>query len=264
LNLNSGDKEVSVTLENWSVKEVASKEKHVCTAEQKAAEACTMEYAPVCGDDGVTYGNKCSACASKKINEYTLGECPETNDGSEGAGDSGLANPAATYCIEKGGKYEIKTAADGSQYGICRINGERECEGWAYFRSNGSDCRPVTEYTVAEVLNQTCSIDQDCGTPMNYLILSHCPYTSKCLEGKCTVVCPKPFTIPGKPESFCGRSTNATCKTDSDCVKGGCSSQICQGKAEEPMITTCEYRDCYNAAAYNLSCGCDEGKCRWN
>jgi putative hemolysin len=47
-----------------------------CTAEQKAAEMCTMEYMPVCGDDGVTYGNKCSACASKKINSYTLGECP--------------------------------------------------------------------------------------------------------------------------------------------------------------------------------------------
>lgn len=47
-----------------------------CTEEQKAAEMCTLEYMPTCGDDGVTYGNKCAACASKNINSYTPGECP--------------------------------------------------------------------------------------------------------------------------------------------------------------------------------------------
>jgi putative hemolysin len=50
-----------------------------CTAEQKAAEVCTMEYMPVCGDDGVTYGNKCSACGSKNIDSYKPGECPAKN-----------------------------------------------------------------------------------------------------------------------------------------------------------------------------------------
>jgi putative hemolysin len=47
-----------------------------CTAEQKAAEICTMEYMPTCGDDGVTYGNKCTACGSKNIDSYVPGECP--------------------------------------------------------------------------------------------------------------------------------------------------------------------------------------------
>lgn len=49
--------------------------RHTCTAGEKAAEACTMEYVPVCGDDGVTYGNACSACASNNITSWTHGDC---------------------------------------------------------------------------------------------------------------------------------------------------------------------------------------------
>ncbi|MGV8086728.1 MAG: DUF333 domain-containing protein [Candidatus Woesearchaeota archaeon] len=46
------------------------------------------------------------------------------------------------------------------------------------------------EYTISEILNDTCKVDQDCETPMNYLIRSSCPYTTKCIDDKCTVVCP--------------------------------------------------------------------------
>ncbi|MGE3278434.1 MAG: hypothetical protein AB7J40_01355 [Candidatus Altimarinota bacterium] len=50
------------------------------------------------------------------------------------------------------------------------------------------------EYQVAELSDQSCSMDTDCTTPESYLIRSVCPYTSKCLQNKCAVVCPEPFT----------------------------------------------------------------------
>jgi eight-cysteine-cluster-containing protein len=62
---------------------------------------------------------------------------------------------------------------------------------------------------------------------------------------------------------FCGWSTEGACQSDADCVTGGCSGQVCQSKDEEPVITTCEYRECYDENAYGVGCGCVAGKCQW-
>ncbi len=59
----------------------------VCTDEMKQAEACTMEYAPVCGLVEVqcittpcppipeTFSNGCMACAQGNVISYTEGQC---------------------------------------------------------------------------------------------------------------------------------------------------------------------------------------------
>ncbi len=62
---------------------------------------------------------------------------------------------------------------------------------------------------------------------------------------------------------FCGTSTHAACSADSDCAAGGCSNHVCYGKNEPPSATTCEWRECYDAEKYNVTCGCVAQKCAW-
>ncbi|MDD5651163.1 MAG: eight-cysteine-cluster domain-containing protein [Candidatus Nanoarchaeia archaeon] len=63
---------------------------------------------------------------------------------------------------------------------------------------------------------------------------------------------------------FCGTSKLDSCNSNEDCVVGGCSSQICQSKDNEPSMSTCEYQSCYNPVSYNLTCKCVNSQCKWN
>lgn len=60
---------------------------------------------------------------------------------------AGMANPASVNCGTLGGKTEIKTAADGGQYGMCAFTNGTTCEEWALFRGEG--CKPYTAPTAA-------------------------------------------------------------------------------------------------------------------
>jgi len=71
-------------------------------------------------------------------------------------------------------------------------------------------------------------------------------------------------TITAVNSAFCGKSTFGSCQTDADCIKGGCSGQICQSKNEESAVTTCEWKECYNSAAYKVNCLCIKNKCMWS
>jgi putative hemolysin len=58
-----------------------------------------------------------------------------------------IANPAAVYCGQNGGKSQIRTAADGSQTGACVFSDGSECEEWAYYRKQ---CAPGTPAAPAQ------------------------------------------------------------------------------------------------------------------
>ena len=71
-------------------------------------------------------------------------------------------------------------------------------------------------------------------------------------------------TINEDEEEFCGTSTYGVCETNDDCMRAGCSSQVCQSTSEEAATTTCEYRDCYDDEAYNAECRCAGNQCQWD
>ena len=50
----------------------------------------------------------------------------------------GLPNPASKYCVDKGGKLEIRDEK-GGQAGYCIFPDGSECDEWAYFRGQ---CAP--------------------------------------------------------------------------------------------------------------------------
>lgn len=58
---------------------------------------------------------------------FSILGCTETKENTQ------IANPAAEKCVQDGHDYEIRTAPDGSQTGICIIDGT-ECDAWEYFR----------------------------------------------------------------------------------------------------------------------------------
>lgn len=53
-----------------------------------------------------------------------------------------LPNPASAHCVEQGYRSEIRTAADGSQSGVCIFPDGSECDEWAYFRG---ECKPASQ-----------------------------------------------------------------------------------------------------------------------
>ncbi len=70
--------------------------------------------------------------------------------------------------------------------------------------------------------------------------------------------------IPKTTEKFCGISLKDSCDSDSDCAPGGCSLQICGNISDvKNLMSTCEYKKCYDAKKYHMKCSCVEGKCMW-
>jgi putative hemolysin len=53
--------------------------------------------------------------------------------------NTGLANPASTNCVDRGGELTIKKDGTGGEYGMCVFGNGDECEEWALFRG---ECQP--------------------------------------------------------------------------------------------------------------------------
>jgi putative hemolysin len=58
--------------------------------------------------------------------------------GGDEKDETGLPNPASVYCEEQGGTSVTRTAADGSQSGVCVFADGSEVDEWAFYRGEVS------------------------------------------------------------------------------------------------------------------------------
>ena len=65
-----------------------------------------------------------------------LAACATPQTAPSDAGNTGLANPASTYCVQQGGRLDLRKDAAGNVGGICVFKDGRACEEWALFRDH--------------------------------------------------------------------------------------------------------------------------------
>ena len=72
-----------------------------------------------------------------------------------------MANPASVYCEQNGNKLEIRTAADGSQSGICVLPDGSACDEWAYYRGA---CGPAVQKSPTPAMTVEATTEASGGT----------------------------------------------------------------------------------------------------
>jgi len=191
-----------------------------------------------------------------------------------------------------GGEYEGHIPEHREVYGCWAILKDDKID-----KSWISEVRSVIEgfnYKVETVGFKPEKIEYDGKTLVAYVTVNCCEMvtvkkvnsTYEIIEGQCDELCTVKVTIYDVPEGarvefidkygnirilspyvningFCGWSTYGRCNSDEDCMRGGCSGQVCQSKFERPIKTMCEWFDCYDADKYGVVCRCVDGKCRW-
>ena len=70
----------------------------------------------------------------------------------------GMANPASVNCGKVGAQSEIKTNADGSQYGVCNFPNGTSCEEWALFRGEGCKAGVTVAANTTKAANTTVAV----------------------------------------------------------------------------------------------------------
>jgi putative hemolysin len=87
------------------------------------------------GTGGIPAEDNCNTCFCDKDGGLTCTE-KACGEGEVSSVDGvGLANPAAVKCEADGYTYEIRTAEDGSQSGVCIDAANKECSDWEYYRN---------------------------------------------------------------------------------------------------------------------------------
>jgi putative hemolysin len=165
------------------------------------------------------------------------GKCVYINSNGTLANCSNVSipNPAAKYCVDKGYKYEIETASDGSQTGYCYVFSPEsylvKCEEWAFYRSECPNC------------------DVFCKAMPHIECIGYWNISGEFPHCKCQYVCP----------------ASTICSSDSDCPESyACyNSRFC-GLTPHGVVCGDQEGDllCHKKCEVNSDCPVDMSYCR--
>jgi len=95
-----------------------------------------------------------TACTSLRVqtSDPAATEIPQAN----------MPNPASVYCEQNGNTLEIRTAADGSQSGVCVFPDGTTCDEWAYFRG---ECSPAAQKSPTPAMTVQATATAGGGNP---------------------------------------------------------------------------------------------------
>jgi hypothetical protein len=180
----------------------------VCT---QIPEGCTKIYDPVCGCDGVTYGNPCMMQMAKKSMKYE-GECKVEciPEGGTYFGNSGNDNQCCAglkpifECMEEvwcdpAGGCKVGCACPDCYCFVCAACGNGKCGIGENSCSCPTDCKPPLE----------CSFDKDCDDA------NKCTKDT-CVQGKC---------LHEKGQEICKDQIDNDCDgqiDEKECLGGSC------------------------------------------
>lgn len=95
-----------------------------------------------------------TACAAPKTQVTPE---PATTDTPQAS----MPNPASVYCEQTGNQLEIRTAADGSQNGICVFPDGSTCDEWAYYQG---ECGSAAQTSPAPAMTVDATAEAKGGT----------------------------------------------------------------------------------------------------
>ena len=89
----------------------------------------------------------CAAPQTQAAPEPAATDIPQAN----------MPNPASVYCTQQGNKFEIRTAVDGSQSGVCVFPDGSTCDEWAYYRG---ECGPAAQKSPTPAMTVEATIEE--------------------------------------------------------------------------------------------------------